>query len=53
MGKYKWSLGVGGFCGLGANMFHTDVKNKVLRRLKRKRNADSLFYGSGIKLVIK
>lgn len=35
MGKYKWNLGMGYFCGLGANMFYTDMKNKVLRRLTR------------------
>ncbi len=35
MGKYKWNLGIGDFCGLGVKRedYHSDLK-KVLRRLK-------------------
>jgi hypothetical protein len=36
MGKYKWNLGVGGFCGLVVNKFHADLKEKISRRFKRK-----------------
>lgn len=28
MGKYKWNLGMGSFCGLAINKFHTDLKGK-------------------------
>jgi hypothetical protein len=33
MGKYKWNLGLGGFCGIVV------VLKKISRRFKWKRNA--------------
>ena len=53
MEKYKWNLGAEFFCGLAVNKFHSDIKKKIPRRFKWKRNADSFLNGSGIKLVKK
>ena len=33
MGKYKWNLGISGFCGLAGNKFHADLNGKEMQIL--------------------
>ena len=42
MGKYKWNLGMGGFCGLVVVLknFHTDLIKKFHADLNGKNHAD-------------